>query len=169
MHRLFGILMLSILMTTTTRATLPQPGSFGDVKISGELGMRLQKNFDRLEEGKYQPDHVFLTLEQSNNWPGDTEGRTVLALTLDAEATHREPKFLDEILRRFPARMNERGYFGKVEPAGSIDEQQLSSHGWVLRGLCEHFMWKSDANDLTMINRIIDNLVLPTKGLHREY
>ena len=87
MRRLFRILMLSILMTTITRATPPQPVPFGDVKISGELGTRLQKNFDRLEEEKYQPDHVFLTLEQSNNWPGDTEGRTVLALALDAQAT----------------------------------------------------------------------------------
>ncbi len=153
----------------TTRANPPQPVPFANLQISGELGTRLQKNFDRLEEEEYQPDHVFLTLQQSNNWPGDTEGRTVLGLTLDEQATGREPKYLDEILKRFPAHMNERGYFGNIEPAGSVDEQQLSSHGWVLRGLCEHYLWKHDERDLAMINRIIDNLVLPTKGLHRQY
>src|SRR5690348_8175524 len=119
---MFCSVLLSIVMATTTRAIPPQPVSFADLKISGELATRLQKNFDRLEEEKYQPDQVFLTLEQSNSWPGDTEGRTVLGLTLDAQATHREPKFLDEILKRFPAHMNERGYFGNIEPAGSVDE-----------------------------------------------
>jgi hypothetical protein len=156
-------------MAMTTRAIPPQPIPFADLNISGELATRLQKNFDRLEEEKYQPDHVFLTLQQSNNWPGDTEGRTVLGLTLDAQATGREPKFLKDILKRFPQHMNARGYFGNIEPAGNVDEQQLSSHGWVLRGLCEHYLWKHDKRDLAMINRIIDNLVLPTKGLHKQY
>ena len=59
MRCLFRIVMVSILMTTITRATPPAPVPFGDVKISGELGTRLLKNFDRLEEEKYQPDHVF--------------------------------------------------------------------------------------------------------------
>jgi hypothetical protein len=161
--------LLAIFMAMTTHAIPPQPVPFADLTISVELSTRLQKNFDRLEEEKYQPDHVFLTLAQSNNWPGDTEGRTVLGLTLDAQATGRAPKFLDEILRRFPSHMNERGYFGNIEPTGNVDEQQLSSHGWVLRGLCEHYLWKRDERDLAMINRIIDNLVLSTKGLHRDY
>jgi hypothetical protein len=168
----FLVSVIALLMASLTLAadpSPPRPIDFANLHVSGELGARLQKNFDRLEEEKYQPDHVFLTLQQSNNWPGDTEGRTVLGLTLDAQATHREPKFLDEILKRFPSHMNGRGYFGNIEPAGSVDEQQLSSQGWVLRGLCEHYLWKHDERDLAMINRIIDNLVLPTNGLHAQY
>lgn len=139
------------------------------VRVSGELQQRLNGNLNRLEEAKYQPDQVFLTLEQSGHWPGDTEGRTVLGLTLDAQALQRTPKYLDRILERFPAKMNGRGFFGEVPGEGTADEQQLSGHGWVLRGLCEYYTWKRDSRCLEWINQIIDRLVLPTRGLHANY
>ena len=150
-------------------ATVPQPVDFNHLEVRGELGVRLARNFDRLEEEKYQPDHVFLTLKQSGNWPGDTEGRTILGLTMDAQATHRPPKYLAEMLRRLPEKVNEKGYFGDVLQAGIADEQELSGNGWVLRGLCEYYLWKQDPQSLRWINRIIDNLVLPTRGLHSQY
>jgi uncharacterized protein len=147
----------------------PQPVAFGQIQSEGEVGVRLARNFDRLEEDKYQPDNVFLTLKQSGNWPGDTEGRTILGLTLDAQATQRAPKYLEEILRRMPAKVNEQGYFGNIMAPGVVDEQQLAGHGWVLRGLCEYYLWKHDARCLEWIDRIVDNLVLPTRGFHGEY
>ena len=73
--------------------------SFENVKVGGELRDRLMRNFNRLEETKYQPDHVFLTEEESGYWPGDTEGRTILGLVMDARATGRTPLYLDEIIR----------------------------------------------------------------------
>ena len=167
-----GLLLLSCLSGAAADGThhvAPEPVVFEQIQVQGELGTRLERNFNRLEEEKYQPDHVFLTLEQSFNWPGDTEGRTILGLTLDAEATHRTPKFLDEILRRLPAKVNAQGYFGNLMTNGVADEQQLASHGWVLRGLCEYYLWKHDARCLEWINRVVDNLVLPTQGLHRQY
>ena len=69
---------------------------------------RILANLNRLEESKYQPDNVFLSYEESNGWDGDTEGRTVLALTLDAQAAHRRPKYLEEIIRRLPEHLNVR-------------------------------------------------------------
>ena len=147
----------------------PVPVAFDQVQVQGEVSARLVRNFSRLEEEKYQPDNVFLTLKQSNDWPGDTEGRTILGLTLDAQATHQTPKHLEEILRRLPMKVNEKGYFGNILAAGTVDEQQLSGHGWVLRGLCEYYLWKHDARCLDWINRIVDNLVLPTQGFHRQY
>lgn len=140
-----------------------------EVQVRGELNTRLMKNYDRMEEEIYQPEHVFMTEEASNWWPGDKEGRTILALTKLAQATGRTPKYLDAILKLFPGKVNEKGYFGTVYPDGVLDEQQLSSHGWVLRGLCEYYLWKEDPAVLGYINRIIDNLVLPTKGLHQNY
>ena len=80
----------------------------------GELATRVNRNFDRLEEPKYRPENVFLTMEQSGGWPGDTEGRTMLGLILDSQITGREPKYLDAILKRFPSELNERGYFGPL-------------------------------------------------------
>jgi hypothetical protein len=150
-------------------AAPPAPIPFADLRAGGELEQRLERNFNRLEEEKYQPDHIFLTLEQSNNWPGDTEGRTILGLVLQAQATHRAPKYLDEILNRFPTKVNEKGFFGDIPEPGTADEQQLSSHGWVLRGLCEYYLWKKDERVLGWIHRIIDGLVLPTAGLHAQY
>jgi hypothetical protein len=147
----------------------PQAADFERVEVQGELAVRLARNFDRLEEEKYRPDNVFLTLKQSNNWPGDTEGRTILGLVLNAQAAHREPKYLEEILRRFPAKLNAKGYFGDILKPGMVDEQQLSGHGWILRGLCEYYLWKHDSRCLEWINRIVDTLVLPTKGLHADY
>jgi len=157
------------MVTASPAPVVPQPVAFDQIQIQGELGVRLARNFNRLEEAKYQPDHVFLTLKQSGNWPGDTEGRTILGLTLDAQATHRDPKYLEEILRRLPSNLNSNGFFGNIPPAGLADEQQLAGHGWVLRGLCEYYLWKHDSNCLAAINRIVDNLVLPTKGLHARY
>ena len=125
-----------------------------------ELCSRVERNFDRLEETKYQPDNVFLTMEQSWGWPGDTEGRTILALVLDAQLTGRTPKYLDEILRRLPSKLNERGYFGPIW-TDAVNEQQLSGMGWVLRGLCAHYRWKRDPRTLEQIRRIADNLFLP--------
>jgi hypothetical protein len=147
----------------------PVPVVFDQIQVQGEVAVRLARNFDRLEEEKYQPDNVFLTLAQSHGWPGDTEGRTILGLTLDAEATHRTPKYLEEILRRLPEKVNAKGYFGNILAAGTVDEQQLSGNGWVLRGLCEYYLWKRDPRCLEWINRMVDNLVLPTRGLHHQY
>lgn len=135
----------------------------------GELLIRLKANFDRLEQVKYQPDNVFLTNLESNYWPGDTEGRAVLALTLLTQASHREARHLEEILRRFPGKLNARGYFGDIAPKDVVDEQQLSSHGWVLRALCEHYEWSRSEAAAAMIRGMITNLVLPTSSAHQRY
>ena len=131
--------------------------SFENVKVGGELRDRLMRNFNRLEETKYQPDHVFLTEEESGYWPGDTEGRTILGLVMDARATGRTPLYLDEIIRRVPANLNELGYMGTIH-RDSVDEQQLSGNGWMLRGLCEYYLWKRDEKLLPVISRMADNL-----------
>lgn len=153
-----------VIATSLAAVDMPYPIAWSDCQTRGMLRQRLERNFDRLEQEKYQPDKVFLTNEQSHWWPGDTEGRTVLGLVLDAQATGRTPRFLDAILARFPEKLNAQGYFGDIHPAGTADEQQLSSHGWVLRGLCEHHLWKRDAASLAHIRRMVDALALPLAG-----
>lgn len=138
------------------------------VTVGGELRTRLERNFDRMEEEKYRPDKVYLTMEQSWSWPGDTEGRTILALVSDARATGRTPKYLDEILRRLPEKANERGYLGPVFE-GQAHEQQLAGNGWLLRGLCEHWLWKRDISSLEAVRRIVRNLYLPLRELYAKY
>ncbi len=58
--------------------------------LSGELGYRILKNYCRLESDIYRPGKIF-QMEQ-NGWPGDWEGRTILAL-VHGQVTKREPAF----------------------------------------------------------------------------
>jgi len=143
--------------------------SYAELETGGELRTRILKNFDRLEETKYQPANVFLTDKQSGNWPGDTEGRTILALVLDARSSHREPKYLKEIIDLIPQKLNSKGYMGQIFPAGTMDEQQLSGNGWMLRGLCEYYAWKKDEKVLKIVKSIIKNLFIPGKGYYKIY
>ncbi len=144
------------------------PASYEEIHILGELSQRVHKNFDRLEEQKYQPDHVFLTEQQSGDWPGDTEGRTILGLTLDAQASHRTPKYLDEIIRRIPSNLNQKGYMGTIHE-GKAHEQQLSGNGWLLRGLCEYYQWKGLPEVRKTIAGIAHNLFLEAAGQYASY
>lgn len=144
------------------------PVSLSDIYINGELRTRSLKNFDRLEESKYQPDNVFLTEKQSGGWPGDTEGRTILGLVMEAQASHREPRYLNEILRLLPAHLNKSGYMGTIYN-GMLNEQELSGNGWLLRGLCEYYLWKKDKQVLPIIRSIAQNLFVAGKGLYKEY
>lgn len=143
---------------------------YRNLQMSGELETRSLRNFDRLESDIYTPDNVFPVAHEgvSAGWPGDYEGRIILGLTLQAQATHREPKYLSELIDRIATHVNEKGYLGPVMK-DSILEQQLSGHGWLLRGLCEYYEWKKDDRVKLHIQNIITNLALPTKGYHSLY
>lgn len=161
----------SSLKTTLLFVLLLLPSRIGaqcHVDIGGELRQRILHNFDRLEQEKYRPEHVYLTEEQSGYWPGDTEGRTILGLVLDARSTGRQPLYLDEILRLLPSHLNAKGYLGTIHK-GQADEQQLSGHGWLLRGLSEYYLWKHDTKALQLLRTITDSLFLPIEPYLKSY
>lgn len=141
---------------------------FESVYVKGELRERIIRNFNRLEEEKYRPENVFLTEKQSGNWPGDTEGRTILGLVMDSRASNREPKYLKEIICKIPSKLNEKGYMGPIYE-GKMNEQQLSGNGWMLRGLCEYYEWTNDSTVLTYIKSISDSLFVAGKGYYSVY
>lgn len=128
-------------------------------KVGGELFTRLQKNYDRMETEDYQLEKVYWTEEESNGWPADKEGRTILALVSDAKATGRNPLYLKEIVDELPRRLNSRGYMGTIHD--NINEQQISGHGWMLRGLCEYYEWTGDKSVMKIARTIVDTLFLP--------
>ena len=138
-------------------------------QVGGELKIRLHKNFDRLEEEKYHPSNVFWDDAKSKNWPGDHEGRTILGLVRDAQATGREPKYLKETIDLIPNYLNAKGYMGKMHAKGIMDEQQLAGNGWFIRGLIEYYKWKKDEKVLQYIKSNIDSLFIPGKGLYANY
>jgi len=138
-----------------------------NLKASGEAYRRASLNFDRLETQPYEPEAVFKAADYE--WPGDWEGRTILALVLLAQATRREPKHLAEIMERLPRHLNEKGYFGPVHPPGTVDEQQLSGNSWFLRAMAEHYLWRRDAFSLSVVERIAEHLLLPARGHYADY
>lgn len=141
---------------------------FNHARYSGDLQERMLLNIQRLSETKYQPEHVFLTDEASGFWPGDTEGRTLLALVLEAQAAHQQPLYLQQIIDLIPEHLNAQGYMGYIYP-DVIDEQQLSGNGWMLRALCEYYAWKKDEKVLPIIRSIAYNLFVVNKGFYAHY
>lgn len=141
--------------------------SLGNIQIYGDLAMRTLLNYSRLESIWYRPEKVFVA--DQANWPGDWEGRAILALTMLGQTTKREPAYLDEIMRLLPKHFNSKEYLGEIYPEGIISEQQLSGHSWLLRGLIEFYLWKKDESVLQMIKSIVNNLLLPARNHYKEY
>ena len=143
------------------------PADFASIHATGELSQRIQRNFDRLEEEYYHPENVFWSEKESGGWPGDKEGRTILALTLNAQASGRTPKYLDTLIKMLPAHLNAKGYLGTIHEGA--DEQQLSGHGWLLRGLCEYYRYTGDEKALSYAKTIADSLFLPVTPIIKDY
>ena len=147
-----------------------RPIDFKNISVGGELSTRSMKNFNRLETDIYYPENVFPVKQDINSegWPGDKEGRTILGLVLEAQANHITPQYLEEMMNMIPKKVNAKGYLGPIQ-GDTINEQQLSGHGWLLRGLCEYYIWKKDPKVKKYILDIIQNLALPTRGYHKNY
>ena len=169
MNRILSTLLMGCLLvlSCTRQPSGITPVPLDAIRTGGELATRIDRNFDRLEDDMYRPDSVFhsrLWLE----WPGDAQGRIVLGLVCDARASGREPLYLKTILDHYPQFMNGQGYFGPVFD-GTLNEQQLSGNGWVLRGLCEYYEWTKDPVALDRIRAIVDGLFMHGKGLFKDY
>lgn len=147
---------------------IPQPVPMEQVRAKGELLLRLDRNFDRMESEHYRTDHVFLTEEQSGGWSGDTEGRTILALVMDSRATGRAPVYLDGILQRLPEELNGRGYLGP-DFFPSVSEQQLGGNCWLLNGLSEHYLWKGEPSTLIPLRSVAEGLYVASRGHFTHY
>jgi len=132
-----------------------------------ELHQRIRLNFSRLaDHAYYQIDKVFSPPEY--DWPGDKEGRALLAFVSHYKISGRRISCMREMLSRMESCLNHRRYLGKVLD-GQISEQQLSGHSWLLRGLCEHHEQFGDAYSLSLLTDITENLFLPTAGKFASY
>ena len=141
------------------------PASF-TITSTGELHERALANAERLERDVFEPQAMFERMA-GDKWPGDTEGRLLLGQVLMARTLNRQSRTLDELLALWDNYTNELGYFGPVH--GNLNEQQLSSHGWTLRGLCELHKWRGCDWSLERIKKIVNALALPCKGKYKTY
>lgn len=141
--------------------------------LFGELNMRANLNFSRLETEKYWPETIFSMDELA--WPADWEGRTILALSMLAQATHRTPAYLDAIIDQLVIELNEDGYIGPIPPAGVTNEQSMSGHSWMVRGLVEYINWQRERDPqqankaLGALKSIINNLFIPQTNNYANY
>ncbi len=138
------------------------------LRAGGDLDDRLGLSATRLS----QPDYDIGTIladKVEPNWPGDVQGRLILAWTSLAEATGREPPQLAALVAGLPATFNGRGYLGPPLDLHAIDEQQLSGHGWLIAGLCRYGEYSGDRRPLDWAGRMIQELALPLRGSYARY
>jgi len=171
MNKLTATLFCCGMMTSALTGLASERTTIGldNIQIEGDLQKRILRNFDRLESPRFQPvENTGCLREAKYSWPGDMEGRTILSLAMLQQAVDREAKYLQQTMDLLPGRMNDKGYFGK-NYFPKCDEQQLSGHGWYLRGLCELYVDRKDPKVKKMIEDVVDNLVVPTQGKHKVY
>jgi uncharacterized protein len=144
-----------------------KPISWNDIEMYSDLAVRIGLNSARLEAKGYRPSEVFTA--DAHGWPGDYEGRVMLALVLYKRVTGRTPAYLEEMVDLIPSHLNKKGYFGPVLPEGVNDEQQMAGHSWYLRSLLEYYAWKPQERIKQFITNVVENLLLPSKGNYARY
>lgn len=131
-----------------------------------ELKQRTELNYRRLADDEYyRIGRVFSPA--SYDWPGDKEGRALLAFVSHYKISGKKIPCMAQMLAEMESHLNERRYMGAA--ADVILEQQLSGHSWLLRGLCEHHEQFGDAYSLSLLKDITENLFLPTAGKYAGY
>ena len=130
-----------------------------------ELAERIALNHRRMSEPFYDIDNVFAPTDAK--WPGDKEGRALLAFVSLVNAGESEIECMEKLIALLPSKLNSKGYLGPVKD--EFFEQQLSGHSWLLRGLCEYYEKYGRDEILDIINRIVENLYFPLCGKICDY
>lgn len=138
-----------------------------DIEIYGELAVRMINNMNRLQGETYRPDEVFTA--DAHDWPGDWEGRLILALSLYQQATGCTLAYLDRIVEELPEHFNERGYMGRLLPEGHFAEQHMAGHSWLIRGLIEYYKLTNKPSAKKLAQQIVKNFLMPVKGSYSVY
>ena len=113
---------------------------------------------------------------QNSSWPGDWEGRCILALTSLYFAFNGYPKEqesiktqLKEIVIHLKDYVNEDGYFGEIVNESYVNEQQVSGNSWYLRGLIECYQISGDEEMLSLIKRVEERFLLKIAKFYPSY
>ncbi len=131
------------------------------------MDIRIEKSFSRLSDAPYNDSNLFSPAEY--DWPGDWEGRALLAYCRLYSLTGEKIPAMEKIMGMLEERTNPYGYFGKELDLNAIDEQQLSGHGWFLRGLMAYYELFHSQQALDYARRIVHNLFLPALAEYGTY
>ena len=132
-----------------------------------QVDEHIKKSVERLCSAEYGIDQIFQSDEYS--WPGDWEGRVLLALCCLHAVADIQANTVHELVAEFPKHCNGEGFMGKRFNPACIDEQQLSGHSWVLRGLVAYYQQFHDEQALAMADTIVQNLYLRARQYDKHY
>ena len=139
----------------------------------GELLSRIKLSRKRLSCKMYSYPEVF---NQNSSWPGDWEGRCILALTSLYFAFNGYPKEqesiksqLKEIVIHLKDYVNKDGYFGELVNDSYVNEQQISGNSWYLRGLIEYYQISGEEEILSLIKRIEERYLFKIAKFYVSY
>ena len=124
-------------------------------------------SFKRLSEEPYQIENVFQ--KGAYSWPGDWEGRALLAFACLYEITGQEIPCMHKMVKQLKEKTNQDLYFGAPFDGQTVDEQQLSGHSWYLRGLVKYAEnFKSEVAERAM-RSTVSNLYLSLGEWYKKY
>lgn len=127
----------------------------------------IQLNFQRLNQEAYTINNLFQASDYE--WPGDYEGRALLAFLCHYEIHKTEVPHLRNFFNLLKEKTNEHLYFGKIFDGGIVDEQQLSGHSWYLRGLLKYATIFNSKEAMNYAKSTVENLYLPTLNWYSHY
>lgn len=132
-----------------------------------DLKEHIEKSFRRLSSEDYSAEHI--RKGNDYDWPADWEGRALLAFVSLYEITGEKTACLEAMPEALPKHLNAAGYMGAPLKENEADEQSLSGHSWMLRGLTEYYKAFGDAQVLQYAKSIVENLYLPRVKLYGSY
>ena len=94
---------------------------------TNELEKCIALNFERMSSQYYDIDHIFPG--DATNWPGDKEGRALLAFVCHYKMNKKQVPCMKLMIDKIPEMSNGRMFFGP-DPSEVLFEQQLSGHSW---------------------------------------
>ena len=137
-------------------------------RAQGELQLRAQTSARRLEIDVYEPKVMYDRMAaKTEGWPGDTEGRLLLGQVLVNGSLGRESNTLEELLSLWDDYSNDQDFFGA--DYDKLNEQQMASHGWVLRGLSELHAYRGCDWSRERIEKVVKRLALRCLGQMASY
>ena len=80
--------------------------------------VNIEKNYLRLLEAPYDLENVFLGNE---GWPGDREGRALLAFLCHYHISARRIPCMEQMMKVLPERANELLFFGDIPDSGTAN------------------------------------------------
>ena len=127
----------------------------------------IKLNYRRLNDAPYSLENLFQP--ESYDWPGDWEGRALLAFLCHYEIDKSEIPHLHRFFHAIGEKTNEYSYFGKPFDQLTVDEQQLSGHNWYLRGLLKYWKLFNSETAMSYAKSTVENLYLPSINWYSHY